>query len=81
MIREAGATRQSQVHSPLPLISDGHAGPLRIFADLTKIRISSMSALTAVMGYVAFARSLDGGVLTATLGTVLFAMGASALNE
>jgi protoheme IX farnesyltransferase len=40
-----------------------------------------MSALTAVMGYVAFARNLDGGVLTAALGTVLFAMGASALNE
>ena len=81
MIRETGVTTQAPVHGPLPMVADSHAGPARILADLTKVRISSMSALTAVMGYVAFARSLDGGVLTAALGTVLFAMGASALNE
>jgi heme o synthase len=52
-----------------------------VLADLTKVRISAMSALTAAMGYVAFARTLDSGVLTAALGTVLLAMGASALNE
>jgi protoheme IX farnesyltransferase len=71
----------AQVRDPHSLDGDGPVGAIRIFADLTKVRISSMSALTAVMGYVAFARSLDGGVLTAALGTVLFAMGASALNE
>lgn len=49
--------------------------------DLTKIPISAMSSLTAMMGYVAFARRLEWGLLTAVLGTVLCAMGASALNE
>ena len=59
-----------------------HAPPLvKVLADLTKIRISAMSTLTAAAGYSAFARGLDGGVLMASLGTLFFAMGASALNE
>lgn len=53
----------------------------RALFHLTKLPISAMSSLTAVMGYVAFARRLEWGLLTAVLGTVLFAMGASALNE
>ena len=53
----------------------------KVLFDLTKLPISAMSSLTAAMGYVAFARRLEWGLLTAVLGTVLLAMGASALNE
>ena len=63
------------VHAP-------HAPPfVKVLADLTKIRISAMSTLTAAAGYSAYARGLDRGVLMASLGTLFFAMGASALNE
>lgn len=48
---------------------------------LTKFRISMMSTLTAAMGYVAARQSLDVGLLTTALGTLLLAMAASTLNE
>jgi protoheme IX farnesyltransferase len=54
---------------------------LGALAELTKVRISAMSTLTGAAGYVAFARGLHWGVVAASLGTVLLAMGASALNE
>jgi len=63
------------LHHPHPHLS------LKTFADLTKLRISAMSTLTGAAGYVACARGFDWGVVPASLGTVLFAMGASALNE
>lgn len=56
-------------------------GAVRIFADLTKARISIMSTVSAAAGYAAFARGLDFGALTAVLGTLLCALGASAMNE
>jgi protoheme IX farnesyltransferase len=65
----------------LPLLATGRTGLGKALAELTKVRISAMSSLTAAVGYVAFARRMDWGILTASLGTVLLAMGASALNE
>lgn len=48
---------------------------------LTKFRISVMSTLTAAMGYIAARQSLDSGLITTSIGTLLFAMAASTLNE
>ncbi len=56
-------------------------GIVKVLADLTKVPISGMSTVTAAAGYVACARGVRFGVLTAVLGTLLLAMGASALNE
>ncbi len=56
-------------------------GIVKVLADLTKVPISGMSTVTAAAGYVACARGVRFGALTAVLGTLLLAMGASALNE
>lgn len=48
---------------------------------LTKFRISSVSTLTAAMGYIAVSRALGAGLLSAVLGTLCMAMAASAFNE
>jgi heme o synthase len=61
-----------RAHSPVTL------GAL---AELTKLRISAMSTLTGAAGYVACARGVHWGVVAASVGTLLLAMGASALNE
>lgn len=63
------------LHRPHPPLTLG------ALAELTKVRISAMSTLTGAAGYVACARGLHWGVVAASLGTVLLAMGASALNE
>lgn len=49
--------------------------------ELTRIRIALLSALSAATGYIAFARGLTSGVITASLGLLLLAMGACALNQ
>ncbi len=54
---------------------------LRATASLTKIRISFLSTLSAATGYVVFSRTLNAGILTASLGVLLLAMGACAMNE
>ncbi len=54
---------------------------IRLLAELTKIRISVVSTLSAATGYAARAHRLDAGLLWACAGTLLFACGASALNE
>jgi protoheme IX farnesyltransferase len=48
---------------------------------LTKFRISAVSTLTAAMGYLAYSRSLQLGLLAAVAGTLLMAMASSILNE
>jgi protoheme IX farnesyltransferase len=48
---------------------------------LTKFTISAFSALSAAAGYVAAGPALLGGLPVAAGGTLLLAMGASALNE
>ena len=61
--------------------SPARPGALAAFAQLTKLRISIASTLTAATGFVAAQRGVTLGILPATLGTVLLAMAASALNE
>jgi protoheme IX farnesyltransferase len=53
----------------------------RALAVLTKIRIASLSTLSAATGYAVFARGLGWGVLSACGGTLLLSAGASVLNE
>jgi protoheme IX farnesyltransferase len=53
----------------------------RDFAQLTKLSISSSSTLTAAAGYLAASRAGQWGLLPMLLGTLLLAMGSSALNE
>jgi len=48
---------------------------------LTKIRISVLSTLSAATGYVVFSRTVNAGIVTASLGVLLLAMGACAMNE
>lgn len=63
--------------------ADGAArrGTLALLAELTKVRISAVSTLSAATGYIAAAGTVDLGLLWACLGTMLLACGASALNE
>ena len=49
--------------------------------ELTKFRISSVSTLTAAMGFIAYSRHVTFGLFTAVTGTLLLAMGSSTLNE
>lgn len=56
-------------------------GALPVLVELTKLRISGASTFTAAAGYVCFRRGADLGLVTALLGTLLLAMGSSALNE
>jgi protoheme IX farnesyltransferase len=51
------------------------------FLELTKLRISGASTLTAAMGYLTYRRGCEWGLLSALLGTLLLAMAASAFNE
>ncbi len=50
-------------------------------ADLTKLRIAALSTLSASTGYVVFCRGSNRGLLTLSLGFLLLAMGACALNQ
>jgi heme o synthase len=49
--------------------------------ELTKFRISSVSTLTAAMGFVAYGRHVTLGLFSAVTGTLLLAMASSTLNE
>jgi len=53
----------------------------RDLRTLTKLSISSASTLTAAAGYLACLRTAHWGLVTVLLGTLLLALGASALNE
>jgi protoheme IX farnesyltransferase len=54
---------------------------VRDFSQLTKLSISASATLTAAAGYLAALRGWQWGLLTVLLGTLLLAMGSSALNE
>lgn len=54
---------------------------LSAWLDLTKIRISAASTLTAAMGYIAYERRVSVSLWVMLIGTLLLAMAASALNE
>jgi len=53
----------------------------RAFADLTKIRITVLSTLSAATGYVIYSRRIETGMVTCAAGVLLAAMGACALNQ
>lgn len=55
--------------------------PLAMLAELTKLRISGASTLTAAAGYIACRRGVDVGLVPTLAGILLLAMGSSALNE
>ena len=50
-------------------------------AELTKFRIAILSTLSAATGYVVFCHELNPGLLTASSGVLLLALGACALNQ
>jgi heme o synthase len=54
---------------------------LHLLADLTKFRIAVLSTLSAATGYVVFFREFDRGLMTASAGVLMLAMGACALNQ
>ena len=54
---------------------------IRILIELTKLRIAAFSTLSAATGYVVFSRSLHWQIIATSLGVLLLAMGACALNE
>lgn len=54
---------------------------LRLFVDLTKLRIATLSTLSAATGYVVYCRTVNPGIVTASLGVLLLAMGACAMNQ
>lgn len=54
---------------------------LKLLAELTKLRIALLSTLSAATGYVVFCHTLNRGILTASLGVLLLAMGACAMNQ
>jgi heme o synthase len=56
-------------------------GLLAALVELTKLRISAASTVTAAAGYVACLRGVDAGLSTTLAGILLMAMGASAINE
>jgi protoheme IX farnesyltransferase len=56
-------------------------GSIVALIELTKLRISAASTVTAAAGYVACLRHADAGLLTTLAGILLMAMGASAINE
>ena len=57
------------------------ASPLGMLLELTKFRIVALSTLSAATGYLACGRILDYGLVTSSLGVLLLAMGACALNQ
>ena len=56
-------------------------GLIASLIELTKLRLSAASTVTAAAGYVVCLRHADAGLLTTLAGILLMAMGASAINE
>jgi heme o synthase len=61
----------TRVHLPSP----------SVLLELTKLRISGASTFTAATGFIAYHRGFGWSLIPALSGTLLLAMGASALNE
>ncbi len=57
------------------------ADRVRLAAELSKFRIAIVSTLSASTGYLVFRRTLDPGILSASMGVLLLALGACALNQ
>lgn len=54
---------------------------LHLLFELTKFRIAALSTLSGAIGYVVFCRTVNYGTFTASLGLLLLAMGACAMNQ
>jgi protoheme IX farnesyltransferase len=54
---------------------------LRVFAELTKLKLVTASTLSTTTGYLIFLRHINTGVLTASLGVLFLALGSCALNQ
>ncbi len=54
---------------------------IRDFRALTKFPISALSTLSAATGYILITKTFEWGVVTASLGALLIAQGACALNQ
>jgi protoheme IX farnesyltransferase len=74
--------------SQLPTLLPGAGGlfpifsaRLHMFAELTKLRIALLSTLSAATGYLVFCRTLNPGIGTVSLGVLLLAMSACAMNQ
>jgi protoheme IX farnesyltransferase len=61
--------------------SDAILQGIREFSQLTKFTISFTATLTAATGYLAALRHVHPGLATMLAGTLMLAMGASAINE
>jgi len=59
----------------------GIAARLRLVAELGKLRITLLSTLSALMGYVLAAGGVDAGLLVTLAGTWVLAVGSSTLNQ
>jgi len=55
--------------------------PLGAFFELTKYKITSLATLSAATGYILFTHKFQWGLVTVSLGVLLIAQGASALNQ
>jgi heme o synthase len=57
------------------------SAPLLMLTELTKLRIALLATLSAATGYLVFCRTPEPGIATASLGVLLLAMGACAINQ
>jgi len=57
------------------------ASRLRLVAELTKLRIALLSTFSAATGYLVWCRMPDPDIITASLGVLLLAMSACAINQ
>lgn len=54
---------------------------VKLFAELSKIKIPFAVSVSALTGYLLYSKSLDSGALISTLGVFLLAGGSAALNQ
>lgn len=73
----------------IPVIADNtpgyrdakHFQRLWVLIDLTKLKISVLSTMSGATGHVIFCRGVNPGIITVSLGILLLAMGACAMNQ
>lgn len=54
---------------------------IKIFFELTKVKITSFVTVTTAFGYIAASSQIDSGVIPVLLGVLLLAFGSAALNH
>jgi len=53
----------------------------KIFAEITKLRITIFVTITTMFGFIAATNSIDAKILLPTIGILLLACGSAALNH